>query len=359
MSVTMLDCIKRVSPLTKEIVKNADINTDNLIKYLGEDIEKINEIIICAAGSSNTAALTSFQFMEKVTGVQVHPYTANQFDKKAVYNPRALYLFVSQTGTSTLVKEMVMKMNNLGYRTCTITEAETTPVAKAGKVHVDMGCGYEEYWYRTIGYCTSVATLMVIGLRIGLERGHISTSEYQGYLAEAVAAAENHPVVVEKAVKWFEDHKEKLVSARSFLIYGAGPLYGVALEGALKCLETAKHTLAIGYEAEDGLHGPTLGFIPGDVVIALNDGVNDDWMSQGVVNFSKKELGQGYIFGANPIDEDDLAFEVKGESFRALEFAPAVEILAFLLAEAVGTEVLDAKHATPHVSEKYFETHRG
>ena len=359
MSVTMLDCIKRVSPITKDIMSKAEVRTDDLIRYLGEDIEKIHEIIIVGAGSSNTAALTSFQFMEKVTGLQVHTYSANQFDKKAVYNHFALYLFVSQTGTSTLVKEMVMKMNDLGNYTCAITESPETPVAKAAKVHVDMGCGYEEYWYRTIGYCSSVATLMVIGLRIGLERGHISASAFNEYLNQGVAAAENHPVVCEKAVDWFNKHEKELVSAKSFLIYGAGPLYGVALEGALKCLETAKHTLAIGYEAEDGLHGPTLGFTEGDVVIALNDGVNDDWMSQGVVQFSKHELGQGYIFGENVIDEDDLHFEVKGQDFRALEFAPAVEILAYMLAEAVGTPVIDAEHAVNHVSEKYFETHRG
>ena len=357
--ITMLDCIRRSAPLTKEIVANAETRTDDLIKYLGDIINKIDEIIICAAGSSNTAALTSCQFMEKVSGLQVHPYMANPFNKKEVYNPNALYIFVSQTGTSTLVKEMVAKMNELGNLTVAITESETTPVAQVAQAHVDMGCGYEEYWYRTIGYVTSVVTLMVIALRIGLERGHISSSEFNGYLEEAVKAADNHPTVVDKTVEWFEANKEELLKAKSFIIYGSGPLYGVALEGALKTLETAKHFLAIGYEAEDGLHGPNLGYTEGDVVIALNDGVNDEWMAHSVVEFGKKELGQAYIFGEHPLDEKDLAFEVKGGAFRAVEFAPAVEILAYLLAVGHGTPVEDAEHAQEHISSKYFQTHRG
>ena len=357
--VTMLDCIRRVAPITKEIVKNAQVNTDGLVNALGENINKINEIIICGAGSSNTSSMTAAGFMEKVTGIQVHTFMANQFNRKSVYNPDALYIFVSQTGTSTLVKEMVARMNEKGCYTVAITEDEATPVGREAKIHVNMGCGYEEYWFRTIGYCSSVLTLMIIGLRIALERGTITSKQYNEYLDEAVKAAENHPAVVDKTVKWFEAHKNQLIKARCFIIYGSGPLHGVALEGALKILETAKHFMAIGYEAEDGLHGPCLGFTSDDIVISLNDGVNDEWMGHGVVEFGKKELGQAYIFGAHPLDEDDLRFDVTGGNFRALEFAPAVETLAYLLALAVGSPVLPAGEGVEHPSGKYFETHRG
>lgn len=357
--VTMLDCIKRVAPITEEIIRNAQTNTDGLVRYLNDDIKKIDEIVVVAAGSSNTAAVTGCQFMEKVSGVEVHTYIANQFAKKTVFNPNALYVYVSQTGTSTLVKEMLVKMNELGHYTAAITESAETPIALEAGVHIDMGCGYEEYWYRTIGYCSSFITLMLTALRIGLEKGNIDASEYNDYLQKALRAAENHPKVVARTVDWFHRHEQELKNAKSILIYGSGPLYGVALEGALKMLETAKHCLAFGYEAEDGLHGPTLGFTKGDLIIALNDGVNDEWMSHGLINYSKRELGAGYVFGANPLDDDDLEFEIIGEDFRALEFAPALETVAYLLALAVGTPVEDAEHAREHVSSKYFETHRG
>ncbi|MBR5049488.1 MAG: SIS domain-containing protein [Erysipelotrichaceae bacterium] len=357
--VTMLDCIRRVAPLTRQIVENAEINTDEMIREIGQDIGRINEIVIVGSGSSNNAAVTAAAFMEKVSGLEVHAYMANVFAAKSVHNPNAIYIFVSQTGTSTLVREMLEKMNALGYHTVAVTEDKDTPIARHGKSHVDMGCGYEEYWFRTIGYCTSVLTLMVIALRIALERGVIGSEEFSGYLAQAVQAAENHPKVVNKAIDWFDRNKEELVKARGFIFYGSGTLYGVALEAALKVLETDEHFLAVGYEAEDGLHGPCLGFTKDDVIIALNDGVNDEWMSHGIVDFGKKELGQAYIFGVNPLDSKDLEFEVQGGDFRALEFAPAIEVLAYLLAGALGRDIKPVGEYVDHVSAQYFETHRG
>lgn len=357
--VTMLDCIRRVAPLTREIVKNAEVNTDPVVRELGDDINKINEIIICGAGSSNTAAVTAAGFMEKVTGLQVHTFMANKFNGKSVYNPDALYIFVSQTGTSTLVKEMVVRMNEKGCHTIAVTEDENTPVSKAARTHVDMGCGYEEYWFRTIGYCTSVLTLMIIALRIALERGTIGSAKYNEYLQEAIKAAENHPAVVDKAVKWFEAHQDQLVKGRSFIIYGSGPLHGVALEGALKILETAKHFLAIGYEAEDGLHGPNLGFMKDDIVISMCDGDNDINYSRNVVRFAKNELLAGYSVGDATIDDDDLQFKCGSRYFRAIEFAAVVEIIAYQMAVINDVPVQDLKHRVPHVSTKYFVTHRG
>jgi len=186
--------------------------------------------------------------------------------------------------------------------------------------------------------------------------GHLR-AEPVNFVDEAVHQAAAHVV--------FRDHGADILIAAGegrgggILGDGIGVAGSVALEGALKILETAKHFLAIGYEAEDGLHGPCLGFTEGDIVIALNDGVNDEWISHGIVNFGKNELGQAYIFGADPIDENDLRFDVTGDDFRALEFAPAVETLAYLLAKAIGAPVLPAGEGVEHPSGRYFETHRG
>ncbi len=356
--VTMLDCIKRSAPLGKRILENYKENTEQFVNAFEKQLKEITEISIIGAGSSNTAAVSAFQFMERVTRLPVSCYIPNQFDKKSVYNKNALYIFVSQTGTSTLVKEMVRKMNEEGALTLAVTENEDTPVAKEAKAHVNMGCGEEEYWYRTIGYCTSVVTLMMIAVRIALLRSNITEEEAEEIIADGQKAVLNHPEVVRAALEFYEKNQKQLLSARSFLIYGGGSLYGVALEGALKILETAKHFLAIGYEAEDGLHGPVLGFQKGDVVIGLNDGT-DEWMSYGVVEFAKKELGQGYLFGVHPQDEKDCCFANASRDFKALEYAPAVQTLAYCLAEGIGNHVEDAQHAKEHVSAKYFETHRG
>lgn len=357
--VTMLDCIKRCAPLSKDIMDNLKERTQSLVDYLGDDINNISKIYMIGAGSSNTAATTSKQLMEKTSGLEVDVVLPNVFNTKSVFDKKALYIFTSQTGTSTLVKEMITKMNNMGCHTVAICESADTPIAKEAKAFVDMGCGYEEYWYRTIGYVTSVVTQMAIGLRLGLERKNVSIEEYNAYVEDAYKAIENHPIVVEKTLAWYEKVGEEFKNVRSFLIYGSESLHGVALEGALKILETSKTYLGIGYEQEDGLHGPNLGFGKNDVIIALNNGNKDEWMAQAVVKYGKCELGKAYIFGVNSQDDTDLSFNVASKDFCAIEFAPAVEILAYLSAGTAGVEVADAKHAKQHISSQYFETHRG
>lgn len=357
--ITMLDCIKRCAPLSEEIINKINERTQPLVDYLGNDVNNLSKIYIIGSGSSNNAAVTSKQLVEKVTGLEVESIIPNVFNQKTVYDKKALYIFVSQTGTSTLVKEMIEKMNALGCRTVAICESNSTPISKTAKCFVDMGCGIEEYWYRTIGYVTSVVTLFAIGLRLGLVRKTIDDATYNAYIEDSKKAVANHPTVVEKTLAWYEKNGEHLKNARSFLLYGSESLYGVAIEGALKILETTKTYLGVGYEMEDGLHGPTLGFNKNDIIIALNNANADDWMAQGLIKYGKIELGQSFIFGENTIDEKDLSFKVMSKYFQAIEFAPAVEILAYKLAGTAGVEVADAEHAKQHVSSKYFETHRG
>ena len=46
-------------------------------------------------------------------------------------------------------------------------------------------------------------------------------------------------------------------------------------------------------------------------------------------------------------------------SFRALEFAPSVQVVAYQMAIYNGVEVLPLTLRTPHASTKYFQTHKG
>lgn len=359
MEVTMLDCIKRTPKCLGNIIDNAMGNTQGVINYLGEGVKKINEIVVIGSGSSYNAAITANSFMEKAAGLPVRPYVPNQFVKKELYNSNALYVFVSQTGTSALVEDMVRKVNDMGFRTMALTEHNQTPVSLAAHCHMDVGCGYEEFGYRTVGFCCTIFSLQLLAMRIGLEREHISEKDFDAYLKDAEKVIDNQPLIVEKTLKWFDRHQEVLKKANTVYYYGSGELYGIAIEAALKLLETARLYRSVGYEAEDGLHGPNLGFMKDDVVISMCDGENDVNYSRNVVRFAKNELLAGFSVGNAVIDENDLQFKCASHYFRAIEFAAVVEIIAYQMAVINDVPVQDLKHRVPHVSTKYFVTHRG
>lgn len=356
--VTMLDCIKRSPERGKVILAKAIENTDVLKNFI-PDFKRINEIILVGSGSSYNAIVTEIPFMEMASGIQTHSYLPNDFSKKSILNPHAMYVFVSQSGTSTLVKNQIISVNEKGYVTVAVTDYPDSPIAKTARIHVPLEAGDEEFGFRTVGFNSTILTLKLIAMRIGLENGNLNNDQFDEFIKDGQLAIENHPKVVERALAWFDNNKDVLKSLRSVMYYGGGPLHGIALEGALKLMETPKIYLSQGFEAEDGIHGPCYAFRKGDAIIFLNDGENDTEFADSMVRFSKNELGVGFMFGPNSIDDKDLCIKPASKYFREFEIAPAVQIVAYEMAMINDIPVLSIAERTPHVSSKYFQTHKG
>lgn len=354
---TLLDCIYRESAIIEGIVENKDINFSKFLDYVKDKTDIINEIIFIGSGTSNTSSVTACRFVEKVSNISANVMLPNEFLSKKVYNKKGLYVFVSQSGTSSLTKKSLQKVKDLGLFTVAITEAEDTPLAMEADVHINMGSGYEEYGMRTIGYCASTFTLMVMGILMGKASGDLSETQVKEYMDEALLVTKKHKRHCDDILKWFDNNKARLMDADAFAFYGNESLWGVAKEGALKVLEIARRFMCVGYEMDDGLHGPTMGFTNRHVIIILNDGGKDEYMATSFARYIKNEVGQAYIIGKNAIDEYDFGFEPISDNFKFLEFAPVVQILAYRLAVDYGIVLKDMKSMIPMPESKYFNTH--
>lgn len=354
--VTLLDCINRVPEITDRIIANRNENFATFFSVLEGHLDTMDQIVLVGSGTSNTAAVTARGFIEKVTQIQTICVLPNEFlNNSGVYRSRALYIFTSQSGTSTLTQQAVFKMRQMGYWTVGVTENKDTPLASQVHVHVDMGCGKEEYGMRTIGYCASILTLMLLGLEIGHTLGRITEGEYAELLDHARLISKNHRLISDASMAWFDRNRQQLMNSTSFTIYGGGSLWGVALEGALKILEISKRKMAVGYEADDGMHGPTMGFTPDNCVIALNDGGLDSEKGVQLAKWAKEIMHNGFVFGKDTLDDSDLAFDPISQEFISIEFAPTVEVLAYRLAVDAGIDLLDK---SIHKERDYFSTHQ-
>lgn len=357
---TMLDVIRRVPQTVNRILDEQANTFADLCAKLKEQPDRFNELVYVGSGSSNTAAVAAVRIAEQASRLPARTMVPNDFLRKAVYNPDAIYVFVSQSGNSHLTCLAAAKAKELGLFTVAVSEKPDTPLAKMVDVYVNQHCEDEEYGMVTVGYCSSMLTQMVLGMNVGLATGKLSQEEFDAYLEDARKVPASHKVVTDKAVEWFEANKNTFLNKEGITFYGAGPLWGVALEGALKTFEVARKIMAIGFELDDGLHGPDMGYTDKHVVIFLNEAGKDEKLLQNGARFAKGETGGGFIFGKNPIDETDLAFEPASQCFYALEFAPAVETLAYLLAVEFGTPVYSIAEWTKEnapKSNKYFATH--
>lgn len=353
---TLLDEIYRVPMVLKSIIDHRKEYTRDLTEYIAEDLDRINEIILIGSGTSNTCSQTSKEIVERVSGLSTSAILPNVFLSKTVYNPNALYVFTSQSGTSTLTQQAQSKMMEKGFLCVAITEGKQTPLAQQSGAHVYMGCDDEAFGQRTIGYCASILTQILMGMEIGLLKKAITQEEYDNYLVDAQKAISNHKTVCDDTINWFEHNKWKLMNVDSYVLYGAGPLWGVAQEGALKILEVAKRFLCVGYEMDDGMHGPTMGFTRKMAVLILNDSRNEG-IANGLAKFVKNEIGDCFVIGDHTLDDRDLPIMNRSKYFAWLEYAPVVEILAYRLAFDYGIPVKEWKLQDPLPEAKYFNTH--
>lgn len=351
--MNLIDTIRRVPNPVRKVLKERKALTKDMFDYLGDRLSTINEIILIGSGTSHTSCQTSKEFVETASGIASTAILPNIFLAKRVFNPNGLYIFTSQSGTSTLVNIAQRKMKELGYATVAITESAETPLAKESGCHVLMETDNEEFGCRTIGYCMSVFTHMIIAMEIGLKRQALSETEYAKYLEDAQKAADMHHEICDKTMEWFDRNKWKLMNKDGFVIYGAGTLYGTALEGALKVLEIARRFLCVGYDMDDGMHGPTMGYTNRHAVIIFDDGHNEN-ITKGLIRYVRDKVGDAFVIGNDSKHPCDLAFEPLKTPFVFLQYAPVVEILAARLAYDYGINI---KTIGPLPETGYFNTH--
>lgn len=352
--VSMQDCICRVPERMREILKGWERNLSILESTFGGRLDSLDEIVMIGSGTSNTSAVTARYPVQRLAGVRATPVVPSEFlHEEAVRNPDALYVFLSQTGTSALTRDALAEARRLNYMTVAMSESEGTPAALEADAFIDMGCGREEYPMRTIGYSTSVLTLMLLGLWLGIRRGTVPETRRTRFLAGCARTAERMPDIIAKTLQWLEKERRQMLRSDCIVFTGSGALAGVAMEAAVKMWETPQ-IVTLSYELEEGLHAPNYGYTQRHCVIALNDGGIDNDKARALAAFMKNERQNGFIIGANPLDEHDFAFEVRDDT-DCLLFAAVVQTMACQLAIAQGRDLF-APHDN-HVMYSYFDTH--
>lgn len=353
--VTLLDCIERIPAVMEQVLEKEEKEFASLIAYVGEKLDKIDEIVLIGSGTSNTTAMTSQPFLEKTAGLRTKVVYPNDYIKEGhVYNPNALHVFTSQTGTSKVVCEVMEKLSGLGYLCVSMTEAPTTKLAELSPCHICLNCGKEEYGMRTIGYTISVLNHMLLGMKLGLARGHITPDAYQDLLEQAKRVPDSHRVITGQAHEWFERNKRQIMRSRCIVFTGAGTLYGVALESAVKFWEMPQ-VISMGYELEEGLHGPNYGYEGNHCVIVFNDGGSESEKALSLARYMKEVFHNGLMIGTRVADDQDLVLDCKGGEFACLEFSAVPQVMGYYLAEDGGRDL--TKKADHSVMNSYFSTH--
>lgn len=202
--------------------------------------QNYKKVYYVASGSSLHVAKVVSDWMERYMQVEVTCMPPFEFaHREAVKRcPKdTLVIAVSQTGTSRGTLEAIQLAKKLNYPILTLTEAEDTPIAKAGNYYLNFLCGNEDSNAKTKGYSSNLVLMQRLILLVGYHLGTINENEYEQLDKEVKQSVECLPSVIASATQWVNEHPE-WANIVDLTTIGYGCNLATAMEGALKLLET-------------------------------------------------------------------------------------------------------------------------
>lgn len=340
----LIDCIERIPETIENILRNQEENFRKINEYVKDS--EIDEIVFIASGSSYNSAFAAKTFIEKITGIRVSLIYPNNFIQYThIYNKKALYILISQGGGTKLVYEAILKLKEMGLKTVSMTSDLESKISSISDFKLDMGCGYEEIIFRTLGYSSSLLNNFLLGLNIAYVTKKITKVELEKYL-ENIKMIPNNLVEINKITeKWYLNNRKELLENKKVVIIGADDLWAIAQEADIKIIETATY-MTKSIELEEAIHGPQNGYTKDMNIFILIDKDKDFERANAIAKFCKNEVGNCYLVGNYSIDDRDLYFESVGKDFKGLEYISPFQILCHLLVEDIGRDITKPIYTT-------------
>lgn len=350
---TLLENIQATPEVLLRLLENREENNKKAIELIDKTVKKdFKEIIIVGSGSSLNEIRAAKGFVEKVTKKRVTAETSNDFlYNHVVFDTDNLYIFMSQSGTSETTRRAQLKLKKLGCTTIAVSSNTKTFIAVESGAVVDSMAAHEEYTCVTMGYCASLIALELLGLSIAEYLGTVTKEQVQELGEDLKKATAHYDDLITMTENWFKKNVKDIMKAQYYAVYGCDDLWGVALEGALKILEIP-NSFAVGYELEDGMHGPNLGFDERICLLVLNDGERENERALSLGRMVKEEYNCGYILGKEVLDDTDLKFNPTSKYFKNVEFACVLQTICWFMSVEKGIDLTKG-----HSGKRYYYTH--
>lgn len=340
---TLLNCIERIPSLLTKIVDQRASRFQELGAYVPKECR---DLVFVASGTSYNSAFTARIFLEKL-GYRVRFYYPNVF---LHYNYEelkkdALYVFISQGGSTRLVYEGLRKVKDAHLLNCAICEDVQAPIAALADVALEMGSEKEEFIYRTIGYAATVTTLWLMGIALAEANGTISAKQADGYEKKLRDTIGNLDQRREEAMAWFDAHQFSLMRKSALMYGGAGDLYPVCMEADIKAMEMVP-IVTRSYELEEMIHGPQNAFSSEIGFFLFGKSGEDEEKVKAIARFLKKEIGFCAVIGDLASDSHDLYFQAANRTFAPIEYITAAQVIAYRMAVCRGRDLTRAVNAS-------------
>ncbi len=233
-------------------VKDSEINFDEIDSKI---LDGINEIKICACGTSYHAGLASSYLFERLSKIKCSVEVASEFRyKEPLLTKDTLFVVISQSGETADTLEALKMAKSAGLKTLVICNVDNSSMTRVADFTILTRAGIEKGVASTKAFSTQTVVLWMLSLYFAQIKETISKEKLENEvntLREVPKALKVHENIHEKTKRL----SKRYLHGHGFFFIGRDVFYPLALEGALK-LKEISYLHAEGYQAGEMKHGP-------------------------------------------------------------------------------------------------------
>jgi glucosamine--fructose-6-phosphate aminotransferase (isomerizing) len=325
-------------------VVNKRVVPESLGPRAAELLPKVQNVHIVACGTSYHAGSVGRYWFESIVGLPCQVEIASEYRyRNVVVPPNTLFLTLSQSGETADTLEALRMAKTAGYlASLTICNSPHSSMVRESDLVMMTQAGPEIGVASTKAFTTKLLSLLLVTLMLGRHRGLTAEreAEFVPHLYHSAAAVEQALGMNDLIRLLAEDFAEK----QHALFLGRGPMWPIAMEGALK-LKEISYIHAEAYAAGELKHGP-LALIDESmpvIVVAPNNELLDKLKSN--MQVVRARGGQLYVFADRDTGlESEPGVKVIPMPHADRVIAPIVytvplQLLAYHAAVLKGTDV--------------------
>jgi glutamine---fructose-6-phosphate transaminase (isomerizing) len=306
--------------------------------------KQVKAVHIAACGTSFHAGLVASYFIEQICRIPARVEIASEYRyREPVITPDTLFVTISQSGETADTLAALRNAKKAKYlSTLTICNVAESSMVRESELVLLTRAGPEIGVASTKAFTTQLTALAM--LTVALAKHGIGAAQESDLTSQLLQL----PGLVEKTLKLDATIRvlaEVFADKHHALFLGRGPLYSIALEGALK-LKEISYIHAEGYAAGELKHGP-LALVDEDmpvVAVAPNNALLEKLKSN--LQEVRARGGKLFVFAdphAGIHSEEGITVIEMPASVSALQapivFSIPMQLLAYHVAVLKGTDV--------------------
>ncbi|UCN01104.1 glutamine--fructose-6-phosphate transaminase (isomerizing) [Sulfurimonas sp. SWIR-19] len=252
--------------MEKEIYEQSSVIADTLLGRLSDDaiifdelrkdfFEGINEIKLCACGTSYHSALTASYLFERYAKIKTSVEVASEFRYRSpIMSKETLFIVISQSGETADTLETLKMAKKAGLKTLVICNVDNSSMVRIADKTILTRAGIEKGVASTKAFATQVTVFWMLALHVAQSKKTLTKDELTQHIhyLRAIPTSVHVEDAMHERIKRLS---KRYLHGHGFFFIGRDVFFPLALEGALK-LKEISYLHAEGYPSGEMKHGP-------------------------------------------------------------------------------------------------------